>query len=38
VLVRTGKFQQKTLEDSAEKPDHVLDSFADLPDLLRELG
>jgi HAD superfamily hydrolase (TIGR01458 family) len=38
VLVRTGKFEQKTLDDSAEKPDHVLDSFADLPDLLRELG
>jgi HAD superfamily hydrolase (TIGR01458 family) len=38
VLVRTGKFQQRTLDESAEKPDHVLDSFADLPDLLRELG
>jgi ribonucleotide monophosphatase NagD (HAD superfamily) len=38
VLVRTGKFQQRTLDDSADEPDHVVDSFADLPDLLRELG
>jgi HAD superfamily hydrolase (TIGR01458 family) len=37
VLVRTGKFQQRALDDSAEKPDHVLDSFADLPALLEGL-
>jgi HAD superfamily hydrolase (TIGR01458 family) len=38
VLVRTGKFRQETLDASAERPDHVVDSFADLPGLLRELG
>ncbi|WP_193433638.1 TIGR01458 family HAD-type hydrolase [Streptomyces fodineus] len=37
VLVRTGKFQQETLEGASGTPDHVLDSFADLPALL-ELG
>jgi hypothetical protein len=36
--VRTGKFRQATLDASAERPDHVVDSFADLPGLLRELG
>ncbi|MFF7352182.1 HAD-IIA family hydrolase [Streptomyces filipinensis] len=34
VLVRTGKFQQETLEGASGTPDHVLDSFADLPALL----
>ncbi|GGV07922.1 hypothetical protein GCM10010260_52190 [Streptomyces filipinensis] len=34
VLVRTGKFQQETLEGASGAPDHVLDSFADLPALL----
>lgn len=34
VLVRTGKFQQQTLDSADETPDHVLDSFADLPALL----
>lgn len=34
VLVRTGKFQQETLEGASGSPDHVLDSFADLPALL----
>ena len=38
VLVRTGKFRQETLDASNERPDHVVDSFADLPGLLRELG
>ena len=38
VLVRTGKFRQEVLDASAERPDHVVDSFADLPALLRELG
>jgi HAD superfamily hydrolase (TIGR01458 family) len=37
VLVRTGKFRQEVLDASAERPDHVVDSFADLPALLREL-
>jgi len=32
VLVRTGKFMESDLEKA--KPDHVLDSFADLPGLL----
>jgi HAD superfamily hydrolase (TIGR01458 family) len=31
VLVRTGKFRQETLDASAERPDLVLDSIADLP-------
>jgi HAD superfamily hydrolase (TIGR01458 family) len=34
VLVRTGKFQPQTLERASGRPDHVLDSFADLPALL----
>jgi HAD superfamily hydrolase (TIGR01458 family) len=34
VLVRTGKFRAETLAGSAAQPDHVLDSFADLPGLL----
>ncbi|WP_179023088.1 HAD-IIA family hydrolase [Streptomyces sp. IMTB 2501] len=34
VLVRTGKFQQETLDGASGTPDHVLDSFADLPTLL----
>lgn len=34
VLVRTGKFQQETLDGASGTPDHVLDSFADLPELL----
>jgi len=38
VLVRTGKFRQEVLDASAEQPDHVADSFAELPALLRELG
>ncbi|MFJ3617218.1 HAD-IIA family hydrolase [Streptomyces iakyrus] len=35
VLVRTGKFQPETLRDADGTPDHVIDSFADLPALLR---
>jgi len=31
VLVRTGKFQQETLDAAVEIPDVVLDSIADLP-------
>ncbi|MBO0681492.1 HAD-IIA family hydrolase [Mycolicibacterium sp. S2-37] len=39
VLVRTGKFRQDTLDrwaadDFAMQPNHVIDSVADLPDLL----
>lgn len=39
VLVRTGKFRQETVDrwaadQSADQPDHVIDSVADLPRLL----
>ena len=34
VLVRTGKFSADLLEHSGQKPDAVIDSIADLPDLL----
>jgi HAD superfamily hydrolase (TIGR01458 family) len=33
VLVRTGKFRPVQLENSSVRPDRVLDSLADLPDL-----
>ncbi|RDI52145.1 HAD-IIA family hydrolase [Nocardia mexicana] len=33
-LVRTGKFRQAVLDDAPGKPNHVLDSVADLPALL----
>ena len=36
VLVRTGKFLPETLEAAEGTPDHVVDSFADLPALLAE--
>jgi HAD superfamily hydrolase (TIGR01458 family) len=35
VLVRTGKFRIDDLERDDGAPDHVIDSFADLPALLR---
>jgi HAD superfamily hydrolase (TIGR01458 family) len=35
VLVRTGKFLPRTLEETDGTPDHVLDSIADVPSLLR---
>ncbi|MGI8334869.1 HAD-IIA family hydrolase [Actinomadura scrupuli] len=35
VLVRTGKFLPRTLEEADGTPDHVLDSIADVPSLLR---
>ncbi|MGI5430025.1 HAD-IIA family hydrolase [Streptomyces sp. CA-179760] len=35
VLVRTGKFQPEALRAAGGTPDHVIDSFADLPVLLR---
>ena len=34
VLVRTGKFREQALAASDERPDVVIDSFADLPKLL----
>lgn len=34
VLVRTGKFLPEAVERAGGSPDHVLDSFADLPGLL----
>jgi HAD superfamily hydrolase (TIGR01458 family) len=38
VLVRTGKFSLSTLERSERKPDLLLDSIADLPSALAEIG
>lgn len=37
VLVRTGKYLPETHRDASGTPDHVIDSFADLPALLVEL-
>lgn len=37
-LVRTGKYRAETLEAAEGTPDHVLDSFADVPALLERLG
>ena len=34
VLVRTGKYRQASLAQADGTPDHVIDSFADLPALL----
>ena len=34
VLVRTGKFRQEELDSSCVHPDAIVDSIADLPDLL----
>lgn len=38
VLVRTGKFLERTLREADGEPDHVIDSFADLPGLLERLS
>ena len=38
VLVKTGKYLPETHRDASGTPDHVLDSFADLPGLLDHLG
>jgi HAD superfamily hydrolase (TIGR01458 family) len=38
VLVRTGKFLPQALAAADGTPDHVLNSIADLPDLLTRLG
>ncbi|MDY7102906.1 MAG: TIGR01458 family HAD-type hydrolase [Actinomycetota bacterium] len=34
IQVRTGKFRESQLDEVDEAPDHVIDSFADLPALL----
>ena len=34
VLVRTGKFREEQLAAAPGRPDHVIDAFADLPELL----
>ena len=38
VLVRTGKFRERTLAAAEPKPDAVVDSIAQVPGLLRERG
>jgi len=38
VLVKTGKYQARTHSGASEAPDHVLDSIADLPELLEQLS
>lgn len=38
VLVRTGKFRQPILDLAVDRPDHLVDSVADLPRLLTDLG
>jgi HAD superfamily hydrolase (TIGR01458 family) len=38
VLVKTGKFLPRDLEREGAVPDHVLDSFADVPDLVERLS
>ncbi|MGA4542031.1 TIGR01458 family HAD-type hydrolase [Uniformispora flossi] len=35
VLVRTGKYLPETHRNASGRPDHVIDSVADLPDMLR---
>ncbi|MGV9252734.1 HAD hydrolase-like protein [Streptomyces sp. NPDC003697] len=37
VLVKTGKYPPETHEAASGTPDHAIDSFADLPTLVREL-
>jgi HAD superfamily hydrolase (TIGR01458 family) len=38
VLVKTGKYLPRALQEAGGAPDHVLDSFADLPALLDRLS
>ena len=38
VLVRTGKFRESDLNGDKGRPEHVIDSIADLPALLDRLG
>ena len=35
ILVRTGKFRESDLLQGKDKPDHVVDGLADVPDLIR---
>jgi ribonucleotide monophosphatase NagD (HAD superfamily) len=37
VLVKTGKFRPADLEGNQVKPNHVIDSIGQLPDLLLQL-
>ena len=37
-LVKTGKYLPRTHHTASGTPNHVLDSFADLPDLLQRLS
>jgi len=37
-LVKTGKYLPRTHQTASGTPDHVLDSFADLPDLLERVS
>ena len=38
VLVKTGKYLPATHRDASGTPDHVIDSFADLPALIGRLS
>jgi ribonucleotide monophosphatase NagD (HAD superfamily) len=38
VLVKTGKFLPRDLDRADPAPDHVIDSFVDLPDLVQRLN
>jgi len=38
VLVKTGKYLPSAHRNASGTPDHVLDSFAGLPDLLGQLS
>ena len=38
ILVCTGKFNENDLTMSNEKPDLIVDSVTDLPNILRSLG
>ncbi|MGH3016376.1 MAG: HAD-IA family hydrolase, partial [Gaiellaceae bacterium] len=38
ILVRTGKFRERTLAAAEPKPDAVVDSVAEVPGFLREQG
>lgn len=38
VLVKTGKYLSQTHQAASGTPDHVLESIADLPALLADLG
>ena len=38
ILVKTGKYLPSAHRNASGTPDHVLDSFADLPGLLQHLS